>query len=126
MIMALTAKGVSRQEAHEQIRVLSHQTSLVVKVEGGQNDLLDRIRRTSFFQPIIEELDKILDPKTFIGRAPQQVEDYIEGRLGLYSEEQRQELSAEVLEELNDGEVDTILRKYKNGSEKMKAAELHC
>lgn len=76
-IMALSAKGVSRQDAHEHIRVLSREAAAVMKEEGKDNDLIDRIKRTPFFEPILPDLDKLLDPTTFIGRAPQQVEKFI-------------------------------------------------
>lgn len=76
MIMALSKRGVSRQEAHEEIRVLSQQAAHVVKGEGGQNDLIERIRKTKFFEPIHAELDSLLEPSTFIGRAPEQVDKF--------------------------------------------------
>lgn len=79
IIVALTEKGVSRQDAHEEIRVLSHQAAAVVKNEGKPNDLIERIRQTPFYAPIIADLDRLLDPKTFIGRAPQQVERFVGG-----------------------------------------------
>lgn len=66
-ILELVKRGVSRQEAHEQIRVLSHQATAVVK-DGKDNDLIKRIRRTEFFMPIWDELDQLMDPKTFIGK----------------------------------------------------------
>lgn len=66
-ILELVKRGVSRQEAHEQIRVLSHQAAAVVK-DGKDNDLIKRIRRTEFFKPIWDELDQLMDPKTFIGK----------------------------------------------------------
>ena len=68
IIMALVARGISRQEAHEQIRVLSHEAGAEVKQHGRDNDLLERIKRTSFFEPIIPQLDELLRPETFIGR----------------------------------------------------------
>lgn len=71
--MACVDKGLSRQDAHEEIRVLSHEAASEVKVQGGQNDLIDRIKRTAFFQPILADLDSLLEPSSFIGRAPQQV-----------------------------------------------------
>ncbi|EKG16543.1 Fumarate lyase [Macrophomina phaseolina MS6] len=73
LIMAMVAKGHSRQDAHEEIRVLSHQASQVVKGQGGQNDLIQRVKDTKFFEPILDEIDSLLDPSTFIGRAPEQV-----------------------------------------------------
>ncbi|TVY25159.1 Adenylosuccinate lyase [Lachnellula hyalina] len=73
IIMKLVSLGKSRQDAHEEIRVLSHQASDVVKKEGGKNDLIERIKKTPFFQPIIGEVDAMLEPKNFIGRCPEQV-----------------------------------------------------
>ena len=78
IIMALHEKGISRQDAHEEIRVLSHQASDTVKKEGKDNDLVERIRRKKFFEPIIGDLDRLLDPSSFVGRAPQQVERFTE------------------------------------------------
>ncbi|KAF1973184.1 putative adenylosuccinate lyase Ade13 [Bimuria novae-zelandiae CBS 107.79] len=78
VIMALVKKGVSRQDAHEEIRVLSHEAGAEVKQHGRDNDLIARIKRTEFFKPILGELDSLLDPSTFIGRAPQQVDAFYE------------------------------------------------
>ena len=78
IIMALHEKGISRQDAHEEIRVLSHKASDTVKKEGKDNDLVERIRRKKFFEPIIGDLDRLLDPSSFVGRAPQQVERFTE------------------------------------------------
>lgn len=77
IIMAMVEKGESRQECHEEIRVLSHQASAVVKQEGGDNDLIQRVRNTEYFKPIWGELDALLDPSTFVGRAPQQTEKFV-------------------------------------------------
>ncbi|KAJ2654607.1 adenylosuccinase ade13 [Coemansia sp. RSA 1200] len=76
-IMAMVTKGGDRQECHEQIRVLSHQAAAVVKQEGGDNDLIDRVRACEYFAPIKDDLDELLNPATFIGRAPQQVENFV-------------------------------------------------
>lgn len=65
--MALSEVGVSRQEAHEEIRVLSHQAAVAVKMEGKENDLVDRIRRMEPFKPIIGRLDELLEPKNSRG-----------------------------------------------------------
>ncbi|MEQ2193951.1 hypothetical protein XENOCAPTIV_019293 [Xenoophorus captivus] len=62
IIMAMVKAGGNRQEA-----------AAVVKQEGGDNDLLARVQRDPYFIPILGQLDALLDPKTFIGRAPQQV-----------------------------------------------------
>lgn len=77
IIFALTAKGISRQEAHEKIRVHSHAAGAVVKGEGKENDLIERIRGDAFFEPIWQELPRLLDPLTFVGRAPEQVAKFV-------------------------------------------------
>ncbi|KAK2729128.1 adenylosuccinate lyase [Colletotrichum kahawae] len=77
IIMKLVAKGGSRQDAHEEIRVLSHQASDVVKKEGGSNDLIERIRATPYFAPVHAELDNILDPSLYTGRSGTIVERYV-------------------------------------------------
>ena len=46
---------------------------MVVKQEGGDNDLVERIRRSAYFTPIHNSLSRILNPRAFIGRAPEQV-----------------------------------------------------
>ncbi|KAI0431887.1 L-Aspartase-like protein [Xylaria sp. FL1042] len=76
IIMKMVAKGASRQEAHEEIRVLSHQAGSVVKNEGKPNDLVSRIKSTEFFTPIWGELDNMLDPRLYTGRSVEIVERY--------------------------------------------------
>ena len=51
----------------------SHAAAAVVKETGGENDLIDRIHNDTYFTPIHADLGRLLDPQTFIGRAPQQV-----------------------------------------------------
>ncbi|CAI5674690.1 adenylosuccinate lyase-like [Oreochromis niloticus] len=64
-------------ECHKKICVLSQDAAAVVKQEGGDNDLLGRIQRDPYFAPILGQLDALLDPKTFIGCAPQQVAKFL-------------------------------------------------
>ncbi|ORY34753.1 adenylosuccinate lyase [Naematelia encephala] len=77
IIMAIVKAGGDRQECHEKVRVLSHQAGAVVKEQGGENDLIERVKRDAYFEPIWSQLDELLDPKTFIGRAPQQVDKFV-------------------------------------------------
>ncbi len=77
IIMAVVKSGGDRQECHEKIRVLSHQAGAVVKEEGGENDLIERVKADEYFKPIWSQLDELLNPKTFIGRAPQQVDGFV-------------------------------------------------
>jgi adenylosuccinate lyase len=77
IIMAMVEKGGDRQVIHEVIRQHSMKASYNVKGKGGENDLLSRIRQDEFFSPIHSELEMLLRPETFIGRAPQQVEQFL-------------------------------------------------
>ena len=49
----------------------------MIKEEGGENDLIDRVKADPYFKPIVGELDALLDPKTFIGRCPEQVDKFL-------------------------------------------------
>jgi adenylosuccinate lyase len=77
IIMASVEAGGDRQLAHEKIRVLSREAASEVKDHGRDNDLIQRIRKDAFFAPILPGLDALLDPATFIGRAPQQVDRFL-------------------------------------------------
>ncbi|XP_046988597.1 adenylosuccinate lyase [Schistocerca americana] len=78
IIMAMVKAGGDRQVCHEKIRVLSHEAGAQVKQKGLDNDLLERIRRDPYFSPILSQLDDLLNPSTFIGRAPEQVTEFLE------------------------------------------------
>ncbi|CAB0035469.1 unnamed protein product [Trichogramma brassicae] len=77
-IMAMVKAGGDRQECHEKIRVLAQQAGAQVKQYGKDNDLVERIRNDQYFQPILGQLDSLLDPSTFVGRAPEQVSEFLE------------------------------------------------
>jgi adenylosuccinate lyase len=78
IIMAIVKEGGNRQDCHEKIRVLSQEAGKVVKEEGGDNDLIARVKADAYFEPIWAKLDSLLDPKTFVGRAPQQTIKFLE------------------------------------------------
>ncbi|NXL85585.1 PUR8 lyase, partial [Alectura lathami] len=78
IIMAMVKAGGNRQDCHEKIRVLSQQAAAVVKQEGGDNDFIARVRADPYFNPIHKQLDSLLDPSSFTGRAPQQVAKFLE------------------------------------------------
>ena len=77
LLMAAVKKGGNRQELHEVIRTHSMAAAKRVKEEGADNDLLDRLRNDPAFACIRDEFDSLLDPSTFIGRAPEQVTDFL-------------------------------------------------
>ena len=78
IMMECVKAGGNRQELHERIRVLSMEAGKTVKVEGGENNLIDLIKQDEMFRPVWERLDDILDAKNFIGRAPAQTVEFIE------------------------------------------------
>ncbi|XP_057670386.1 adenylosuccinate lyase [Diorhabda carinulata] len=77
LIMAMVKKGGDRQICHEKIRVLSQEAGAQVKQHGKDNDFLDRVRADPYFSPIIDELQSLLDPSSYIGRSPEQVTEFI-------------------------------------------------
>ena len=81
IMMECVKAGGNRQELHERIRVLSMEAAKNVKQEGKDNNLLDLIRADAAFAPVHDRLDGILDAKNFIGRSPQQVEEFISAEI---------------------------------------------
>eukprot|EP00190_Bangiopsis_sp_CCMP1999_P004930 CAMPEP_0198736322 /NCGR_PEP_ID=MMETSP1475-20131203/64963_1 /TAXON_ID= ORGANISM="Unidentified sp., Strain CCMP1999" /NCGR_SAMPLE_ID=MMETSP1475 /ASSEMBLY_ACC=CAM_ASM_001111 /LENGTH=494 /DNA_ID=CAMNT_0044500107 /DNA_START=72 /DNA_END=1556 /DNA_ORIENTATION=- len=80
ILMAAVRAGGDRQALHEAIRTHSMAAGARVKSEGLSNDLIDRIRKDELFSGI-KDLDACLDPKLFIGRASEQVEEFIKGEV---------------------------------------------
>ncbi|HOP92228.1 MAG TPA: adenylosuccinate lyase [Acetivibrio thermocellus] len=77
IMMEAVKKGGDRQELHERIRVHSMEAAKQVKVEGKKNDLIERIAADEMFGLSIDELNSVLAPENYVGRAPQQVEEFI-------------------------------------------------
>lgn len=79
IMMESVKRGKDRQAIHERIRVHSHAAVKKVKKEGTANDLIERIANDPEIPMNREEIQKNLDPKLYIGRAPSQVEEYLHG-----------------------------------------------
>jgi len=75
--MEAVKRGGDRQELHEAIRRHSMEASANVKTNGGKNDLLERIASDEVFGLKREDLDNLLNPRLYIGRAPEQVEEFL-------------------------------------------------
>lgn len=73
--------GIYRQECHEKLRILSHEASNQVKQNVKKNDLIERIKIDDYFKPIINQLDLLMDPKSFTGRAAQQVVEFYDEKI---------------------------------------------
>ncbi len=71
-------KGGNRKELHEKKRVHSMEAAKQVKQFGKPNDLIERIEKDESFGLTKEEIEKALNPSNLCGRAPHQVEEYIE------------------------------------------------
>lgn len=78
IMMDAVKAGGDRQELHERIRELSMEAGRNVKVEGKENNLLDLIAADPAFNLTREELQKTMDPAKYVGRAPRQVEVFLE------------------------------------------------
>ena len=77
LMMEAVKRGGNRQELHEIIRRCSMEATAKMK-EGGECDLLSRLAAEPAFGLSEEEMSKVLDPKLYIGRCPQQVEAFLE------------------------------------------------
>ncbi|MDE6992841.1 MAG: adenylosuccinate lyase [Lachnospiraceae bacterium] len=78
IMMDAVKRGGNRQELHERIRELSMEAGAHVKREGRENDLLELIAADPAFNLSEEELEETMDPKKYVGRAPIQVEKFLE------------------------------------------------
>ncbi len=81
ILMEAVSKGGNRQELHEKIRVHSIEASKTVKEKGLDNDLLDRLGKDKSFNINSDELKELLEPSAYIGRASQQVDEFIDGEV---------------------------------------------
>ena len=75
ILMAGVRAGGDRQDLHERIRQHSQEAARVVKVEGGTNDLLDRLRQDPAFAKV--NLEAEMAPEHFIGRSREQVDEFL-------------------------------------------------
>lgn len=95
IIMEAVKRGGDRQELHERIRQHSMEAAKMVKIEGKENDLIERIINDDFFKMTKEEILSLIDSKKFIGRAPGQVEDFIQKQIRPILEENKELLGEE-------------------------------
>ncbi|MEY8395502.1 adenylosuccinate lyase [Lachnospiraceae bacterium 45-P1] len=77
IMMDAVKAGGDRQELHERIRELSMEAGKNVKVEGKDNNLLELIAADPSFNLSLEELQRTMDPSRYVGRAPEQVEEFL-------------------------------------------------
>lgn len=78
IMMEAVKRGGDRQELHERIRVHSMEAGKQVKLYGLKNDLAERIAADPLFGLSLEEILAVMEPSNYIGRAPEQVTEFIE------------------------------------------------
>jgi adenylosuccinate lyase len=97
ILMAAVKAGGNRQELHEKIRLHSQAAAAQVKNLGRPNDLVGRLKADMAFASI--DFEKILNPDDYVGRAPQQVDEFIKNIVTPIRRKYRKELAQKV--ELN-------------------------
>ena len=98
IMMESVKRGGNRQELHEALRVHSHAAARRVKLEGGANDVIDRIAADPLFPLSREEIVSQLDPALYIGRSVSQVEEFLRG------------VAQPILDRYSGGEIHAELR----------------
>ena len=78
IMMDAVKKGGDRQQLHERIRIHSVAAGAVVKEQGLENDLISRIASDPLFGLTEEEIRRSMDARAYVGRAPQQVTEFLE------------------------------------------------
>ncbi len=81
IIMECVKAGGNRQELHERIRQLSMEAGANVKLQGKENNLMELLATDELFKAVWKDLDGILEPKNFIGRAPSQTVEFIQNEI---------------------------------------------
>ncbi len=99
IIMEAVKRGGNRQDLHEEIRVLSMQSAEQVKKFGKHNDLIERMHQSKIINMTKEEIDATINPSNYIGRAPQQVEEFYNETIKPILEENKELLGVNI--ELN-------------------------
>ena len=95
ILMEAVKKGGDRQELHEKIRVFSMKAGARVKEKGESNDLMDRIAADPAFGFTRQELADIMNPSNFIGRAPDQVRDFLSDYIRPILEKNKDQIGVE-------------------------------
>jgi adenylosuccinate lyase len=94
ILMAAVKAGGDRQKLHEKIRQHSHAAAEQVKKFGKHNDLIERLKTDTAFSKV--DFKSVLNPKNYIGRALQQVDEFIKAVVTPVRRKYRQELNRKV------------------------------
>ncbi|MCJ7693224.1 MAG: adenylosuccinate lyase [Sedimentisphaerales bacterium] len=94
ILMAAVKAGGNRQKLHEKIRRHSHAAAAQVKLAGKHNDLIDRLKADPAFDKI--DFKTVLNPKSYVGRAPEQVDEFLRTIVTPIRRKYRKELNRKV------------------------------
>ena len=94
ILMAAVKTGGNRQKLHEKIRQHSHAATEQIKKFGKSNDLIDRLKADVAFRKV--DFKKVLNPKSYVGRAPQQVDEFLKDIVTPIRRKYRKELNRNV------------------------------
>jgi adenylosuccinate lyase len=94
ILMAAVQAGGNRQKLHEKIRVHSHAAAAQVKQFGKPNDLIDRLKADKAFSKV--DFGAVLNPKAYIGRAPDQVNEFLKETVAPIRRKYRSQLNKKV------------------------------
>ena len=97
ILMECVKAGGNRQELHERIRTHSMAAAKLVKEEGKDNDLLDRIKADKAFAAVADRLDEITDANAFTGRAKEQVVEFITNEIDAILEKNADALNVDAV-----------------------------
>jgi len=101
ILMDCVKAGGDRQVLHEAIRVHSMDAGKVVKDEGKANDLMERIKKDNLFVAVHDKLDSMIEPSLFVGRAPEQVDEFLEDEVNPILEANASLLAIESVDGVN-------------------------
>jgi len=76
LMMEAVKAGADRQDVHEVVRKASFEAAAQIK-NGGENDLTERLAKEPILASVAGRIDEILDPARYVGRAPQQVDEFL-------------------------------------------------
>lgn len=77
LMMEAVKAGGDRQAIHEALRVHSREAARIIKMEGGRNTLRERLAADPAFARVASKFEHLLDPQRFVGRAPEQVVEFL-------------------------------------------------
>ncbi|MGI6239380.1 MAG: adenylosuccinate lyase [Christensenellales bacterium] len=95
ILMRAVARGGDRQELHEAIRLHSLEATKRVKLEGGENDLIARLKGDARFQLDDAAIAELLDVRAFVGLAPEQTRTFLEEQIAPVLEANRDFIGAD-------------------------------